>query len=53
MNIPGRLEHWAQKLAIMVENSERAVNALFGGLAKLFDTRLRIVIVMPVEKRTL
>ena len=27
----------------MVENSERAVNALFGVLAELFDTRLRIV----------
>ena len=42
-NVPERLERWAQKLAITVENSERAVNALFAGLAELFDTRLRIV----------
>ena len=41
-NIPGRLERRAQKLGITVGNSERAVNALFGVLAQLFDTRLRI-----------
>ena len=41
--VPSILERWAQKLGITVGNSERAVNALFGVLAELFDTRLRIV----------
>ena len=38
MNVPGRLERWAQKLAITVINSER-----FAVLTELFDTGLRIV----------
>mgnify|MGYP001794271203 CR=1 FL=1 len=42
-HISGRLERLAQKLAITVVNSDRAVNALFAILAELFDTRLRIV----------
>ena len=42
LRVSGCLERWAQKLAIMVVNSEHAVNALFAFLAELFDTRLRI-----------